>query len=71
MRAEIRIQRTPALQEGKPDSVYLKLYGYDGILKGFVAIFPKFEKPPFTDTFRVEIHKEGIISPDVDIRVNI
>lgn len=69
--AEIRIDRLPTLQKGKPDSVYLKLYGDDGILKAFVAVFPKFEKPPFTDTFRVEIHKGGMISPDVDIRVNI
>lgn len=67
--AKIEIARGQTLQGGRPKSAHIKLIGNDGELKGYISIYPRFEKPPFTDTFKVEIHKGGVISPEVDIRL--
>jgi len=69
--ADIEVERLPAIQEGKPDSVLVRLISNIGEVKAFVTICPRFEKerPPFTDAFQVEIHKGDVISPDVDIRL--
>lgn len=69
--AKIEIERSRAIQEGRPDSVHIKLIGTDGETKTTIDVYPRFEKPPFTDTFRVEIHKGGYLSPDVDISLNL
>jgi len=66
--AKIKVEESPAIQEG-PGSVHLLLIGDDGETKATVSVYPKFEKPPFTDTFRVEIHKGSPLSPDVDVRL--
>ena len=68
---KIEVEKTPAVQRGRPGAVHLRLVGDDGETKGFVSVYPRFEKPPFSDTFRVEIHKGDMISSDVDIRVNV
>jgi len=69
--AKIDIERGYSYQKGRPRPVYIKLIGDNEELKAFISIVPRFEKPPYTDTFRVEIHKGDIISPDVDIRLNL
>jgi len=67
--AKIEIEEFPAIQVGRPKSVHLKLVGDNGETKAVIDVYPRFEKPPFTDTFRVEIHKGNIVSPDVDIKL--
>ena len=69
--ADIIVERTPELQIGRPRGVRILLVGDKGETKGFVSIYPRFEKPPFTDTFRIEITKGGPIFPETDIRVTI
>lgn len=65
--ASIEIERTPAIQEGRPEPAFIKLIGNDGEVKAAIEIFPRFEKPPFTDTFKVRIHKGDMVSPTIDI----
>ncbi len=69
--ADIEIQRTPSLQEGRPDAVHILLISDNGEVKAAIDVWPRFEKPPFTDAFRVEIHKGESVLPDVDIRLTL
>jgi len=64
---KIEVERIPAFQMGRPDSIIVKLIDSQGEIKATVCIYPRFEKPPFTDMFKVEILKGNHISPEVDI----
>jgi len=69
--AEIKVEKSPAIQKGRPGSVHLLLIGDDGETKATVMVYPKFEKPPFTDTFIVRINKGSPLFPDVDVRLTL
>ena len=69
--ADIQIERRPAIQTDRPDGIYIRLVGDDGERKGFLRILPKYGRPPFPDSFTVEIFKGNPITPDIDIKVVI
>ncbi len=71
--SEIEIERTPRIQESRPEPVHIKLIGNDGQVKGIVSVWPVL-KPiaENNDQFRVEVRSGfNIFDMPIDIRVTI
>jgi len=55
--AEVKVEQREPTQIGRPGPVYISLIDSDGNIKARVDIFPKFEKPPFSDDFVLVVNK--------------
>ena len=70
---DIEVERGAKVYNTKPESVYVRLIGNNGEVKGFIAVFPKVALASANDdTFHIEVVKGfNPLNTEISIKLDI